>query len=81
MEAEDWRGKTWCCSSIRAMKRRVCPNSFASVRDKWERYKQTGAEVRRINTDSVEKHRALPSTMVCRFACFPTLKSVIRPTR
>lgn len=36
----------------------VCTKQLCSVRDNWERYMETGAEVVGINTDSVEKHRA-----------------------
>src|SRR5215212_8069283 len=36
----------------------VCTKQLCSVRDNWEQYKQTGAEVVGINTDSVAKHRA-----------------------
>lgn len=36
----------------------VCTKQLCSVRDNWELYLQTGAEVVGINTDSVEKHRA-----------------------
>ncbi|MFN0110895.1 MAG: peroxiredoxin [Blastocatellia bacterium] len=36
----------------------VCTKQLCSVRDNWERYVETGAEVVGINTDSVEKHRA-----------------------
>jgi thioredoxin-dependent peroxiredoxin len=35
----------------------VCTKQMCSVRDNWARYKQTGAEVVGVNTDSVEKHR------------------------
>jgi thioredoxin-dependent peroxiredoxin len=36
----------------------VCTKQLCSVRDNWERYAETGAEVVGINTDSVEKHRS-----------------------
>lgn len=36
----------------------VCTRQLCSVRDNWERYRETGAEVVGINTDSVEKHRS-----------------------
>lgn len=36
----------------------VCTKQLCSVRDNWERYVETGAEVIGINTDSVEKHRS-----------------------
>ena len=35
----------------------VCTKQLCSVRDNWERYQATGAEVVGINTDSVEAHR------------------------
>jgi thioredoxin-dependent peroxiredoxin len=34
----------------------VCTKQLCSVRDNWGRYRETGAEVIGINTDSVEKH-------------------------
>jgi thioredoxin-dependent peroxiredoxin len=35
----------------------VCTRQLCSVRDHWEDYRRTGAEIVGINTDSVEKHR------------------------
>ena len=35
----------------------VCTRQLCAVRDRWEDYSQTGAEVVGISTDSVEKHR------------------------
>lgn len=35
----------------------VCTKQLCSVRDNWERYAETGAEIIGINMDSVEKHR------------------------
>ena len=35
----------------------VCTKQLCSVRDNWERYQATGAEVVGINTDSSEKHQ------------------------
>lgn len=35
----------------------VCTKQLCSVRDNWEQYQATGAEVVGINADSVEKHR------------------------
>ena len=35
----------------------VCTKQMCSVRDNWEEYRQTGAEVVGISTDSVESHR------------------------
>lgn len=36
----------------------VCTRQLCSVRDNWERYQETGAEVVGINSDSVDKHRS-----------------------
>lgn|GEM_PF-140425 len=36
----------------------VCTKQLCSIRDNWARYRQTGAEVIGINTDSVEKHQS-----------------------
>lgn len=36
----------------------VCTRQLCSLRDNWQRYLETGAEVVGINTDSVEKHRS-----------------------
>jgi len=35
----------------------VCTKQLCSVRDNWEEYRQTGAEVVGVSTDSVESHR------------------------
>jgi thioredoxin-dependent peroxiredoxin len=35
----------------------VCTKQMCSVRDNWEEYQRTGAEVVGISTDSVESHR------------------------
>ena len=35
----------------------VCTKQMCSVRDNWEQYRETGAEVVGISTDSVESHR------------------------
>jgi len=35
----------------------VCTKQLCSVRDNWERYAETGAEVVGISTDTVESHR------------------------
>jgi peroxiredoxin Q/BCP len=35
----------------------VCTKQMCSVRDNWEEYQQTGAEVVGVSTDSVESHR------------------------
>lgn len=36
----------------------VCTRQLCSVRDNWEAYRGTGAEVVGINSDSVQKHRS-----------------------
>ena len=35
----------------------VCTRQMCSVRDNWEAYRETGAEVVGVSTDTVEKHR------------------------
>ncbi|HEX7956639.1 MAG TPA: peroxiredoxin [Pyrinomonadaceae bacterium] len=35
----------------------VCTRQMCSVRDNWEEYRRTGAEVVGVSTDSVESHR------------------------
>lgn len=35
----------------------VCTRQMCSVRDNWEEYRATGAEVVGVSTDTVEKHR------------------------
>jgi thioredoxin-dependent peroxiredoxin len=35
----------------------VCTKQLCSVRDRWEEYAETGAEVVGVSTDSVESHR------------------------
>ena len=35
----------------------VCTRQLCSVRDNWEAYRETGAEVAAISTDTVESHR------------------------
>jgi len=35
----------------------VCTKQMCSVRDNWEQYRETGAEVVGISTDSVESHK------------------------
>jgi peroxiredoxin Q/BCP len=51
------RGKTVVLLFYPADETAVCTKQLCSVRDNWTRYRQTGAEVIGINTDSVEKHR------------------------
>jgi peroxiredoxin Q/BCP len=36
----------------------VCTKQLCSVRDNWEEYQRTGAEVVGVSTDSVESHKA-----------------------
>ncbi|MBC7931386.1 MAG: peroxiredoxin, partial [Rubrivivax sp.] len=36
----------------------VCTRQLCSVRDNWESYRETGAEVVGISTDTVESHRS-----------------------
>ena len=45
---------------------------MCSVRDRWEDYVATGAEVVGISTDSVESHRSLPNITSCRCVCYRT---------
>lgn len=52
------RGKTVVLLFYPGDETPVCTKQLCSVRDNWEQYKQTGAEVVGINTDSVAKHRA-----------------------
>ena len=35
----------------------ICTKQMCSVRDNWEEYRQTGAEVVGVSTDSVESHK------------------------
>lgn len=67
MELPDAEGKRWRLSDARGRvvvllfypgdETPVCTKQLCSLRDNWERYQATGAEVIGINTDSVEKHR------------------------
>lgn len=54
----DARGKTVVLLFYPGDETPVCTRQLCSVRDNWERYQETGAEVIGINTDSVEKHRS-----------------------
>ncbi|MEP7338845.1 MAG: peroxiredoxin [Acidobacteriota bacterium] len=54
----DYRGRTVVLLFYPGDETPVCTKQLCSVRDNWEQYKQTGAEVVGINSDSVEKHRA-----------------------
>jgi peroxiredoxin Q/BCP len=40
----------------------VCTRQLCSVRDNWEEYRETGAEVVGVSTDTVEKHRQFAAT-------------------
>ena len=64
---EDGEGKTWRLSDQRGKvvvllfypgdETPVCTRQLCSVRDRWEDYAGTGADVVGISTDSVESHR------------------------
>ncbi|MCA1613313.1 MAG: peroxiredoxin [Acidobacteria bacterium] len=58
----DWRlsdqlGKTVVLLFYPADETPVCTRQMCSVRDNWELYRETGAEVVGVSTDSVESHR------------------------
>ena len=58
----DWRlsdqlGKTVVMMFYPADETPVCTRQMCSVRDNWEQYRATGAEVVGVSTDSVESHR------------------------
>jgi thioredoxin-dependent peroxiredoxin len=63
----DSDGKTWCLSDQRGKvvvllfypgdETPICTKQMCSVRDRWEDYRATGAEVVGISTDSVESHK------------------------
>lgn len=53
----DARGKTVVLFFYPGDETPVCTRQLCSVRDNWDEYAATGAEVVGINTDSVEKHR------------------------
>ncbi len=63
----DAQGKTWRLSDQRGKvvvllfypgdETPICTKQMCSVRDRWEDYVATGAEVVGISTDSVESHR------------------------
>jgi len=67
IDLPDGSGERWRLSNARgkpvvllfypADETKVCTQQLCSVRDNWSRYRQTGAEVIGINTDSVEKHQ------------------------
>lgn len=54
----DQRGKTVVLLFYPGDETPVCTKQLCSVRDNWQQYLETGAEVVGINTDSIEKHRA-----------------------
>lgn len=64
----DGEGKTWRLSDQRGKvvvllfypgdETPICTRQMCSVRDRWEDYAATGAEVVGISTDSVESHRS-----------------------
>jgi peroxiredoxin Q/BCP len=64
---EDEQGRQWQLSARRGRvvvllfypgdETPVCTRQLCSVRDRWDDYSETGAEVVGISTDTVEKHR------------------------
>ena len=59
---EDWRlsgqrGKTGVLLFYPKDETPVCTRQLCSVRDNWEAYRETGAEVVGVSTDTVESHR------------------------
>ena len=59
---EDWRlsdnrGKTVVLLFYPRDETPVCTRQLCSVRDNWEAYRETGAEVVAISTDTVESHQ------------------------
>ncbi len=66
-ELPDGNGQRWKLSSNRGKtvvllfypgdETPVCTKQLCSVRDNWERYLETGAELVGINTDTIEKHQ------------------------
>ena len=61
-DGNDWRlseqrGKTVVLLFYPGDETPVCTKQMCSVRDRWEDYAATGAEVVGISTDSVESHR------------------------
>lgn len=67
IDLPDGNGERWRLSSRRGQtvvllfypgdETPVCTKQLCSVRDNWARYREVGAEVIGISTDSVEKHR------------------------
>ena len=61
-EGRDWRlgeqrGKVVVLLFYPGDETPVCTRQMCSVRDNWEQYRETGAEVVGISTDSVESHK------------------------
>ena len=61
-EGRDWRlseqrGKTVVLLFYPGDETPVCTKQLCSVRDRWEDYQSTGAEVIGVSTDTVESHR------------------------
>jgi peroxiredoxin Q/BCP len=61
-EGDDWRlsdhrGRVVVLLFYPGDETPVCTKQMCSVRDNWEQYRETGAEVVGISTDSVESHR------------------------
>jgi peroxiredoxin Q/BCP len=53
----DQRGRTVVLLFYPGDETPVCTRQMCSVRDNWEEYQRTGAEVVGVSTDSVESHR------------------------
>lgn len=53
----DQRGKVVVLMFYPGDETPVCTRQMCSVRDRWEDYRETGAEVVGISTDTVESHR------------------------
>ena len=56
-ELSDHRGRVVVLLFYPGDETPVCTKQMCSVRDNWEQYRETGAEVVGISTDSVESHR------------------------
>lgn len=54
----DAKGKTVVIFFYPGDETPVCTKQLCSVRDNWQKYKETGAEVIGINKDSIEKHKS-----------------------
>ena len=53
----DRRGRVVVLVFYPADETAVCTKQLCSLRDRWDEYRQTGAEVIGINSDGIEKHR------------------------